>query len=152
MRQDIGADVFSHLSPAFNISLQVQLLCRPNAPIQCHPAHYFGIYKVAHPASHFPDSTVWLLPVGAYMLNQQAQHRPQRPFKFFPIALKAALPAEQVNAIQHFAENIQLFLTRRVIANSYRLGFCVATQVRQFSLRQIGLATDTIHNLQVFSV
>src|SRR5579871_6801353 len=75
----------------------------PSSPT---PAHHLRINEVTQIAAHLPDATVGFLPVLANMLDEQAHHRPRRPFQLLAIAFEAALSPEEVNTIEHLAEDI----------------------------------------------
>src|SRR5579883_1799732 len=102
--------------------------------------------------AHFPDAIIWLLPVGTDMVNKRTHHRPEWTFQRFTIALKAAKATIQMDAVQHLAKHIQLFLLCRAIPNAHRAGACIAAQMRQLLLGQITFATDAVHDLQILAV
>src|SRR5437660_12081809 len=107
---------------------------------------------MAHTTAYFPDATVGFLPVGANVLDQHAHHLPQRPFQFLPVAFKATLASIEVNAIEHLAEDVELLLFSRLIANANGTRAAIAAEMGQAFLRQVALAETPIHNLQVFAI
>src|SRR5215469_16004205 len=102
--------------------------------------------------SYFPDAAIWLLPMGAHMLDHETHHCPQCALQLFAITLEASLAPVQVNAIQDFAEYIQLLLTHRAVPNAHRSRIPVAIEISQLTLGQFTLASYAIHDLQVFAI
>src|SRR5581483_431518 len=107
---------------------------------------------MARTAAYFPDAAISLLPVETNVLNQHAHHFPQGSFQLLTVAFKAALAPIEVNAIEHLAEDIELLLPGCCIADAYGRRVTISAEMGQFLLRQIALATNPIHNLQVFAI
>src|SRR5260221_14468207 len=110
MCQDISSNLVAHATPAEKIGLQVQLLGRTNAAVKRNPAHDLGVHEVTWVVAHLPDAAVRFLPMRAHMLDQRAHHLPHGTIKCLAVPLKASLAPEAMHVIEHFSENIQLFL------------------------------------------
>src|SRR5438445_13836493 len=107
---------------------------------------------MAQLTSYLPDATVWLLPMSAHMLYKGLHHRPQRTIECFTITLKAPLTPIEVNAVQHFAKNVELFLVCCTVTDTDWTRLTIATEVGKFTLGQVTLTTNSIHNLQVLAI
>ena len=57
-----------------------------------------------------------------------------------------------MDAIEHFAEDVKLFLIGCTVADADRLRVAIAAQMCQLHLLKVTLATNAVHDLQVFSV
>src|SRR5579884_931828 len=96
----------------------MELLGSANTTIQGDPAHHFRVHKVACSSTYLPDATISFIPVSTNMLNQGTHQIPEWPFQRFTVALKASMSAIQMNAIEDLAEDIQLLLVCRAVANT----------------------------------
>ena len=56
-----------------------------------------------------------------------------------------------MDTIEHFSEYVQLFLIGCPVPYTYRARITIAFEVGQFSLDQVSLASNTIHNLEVIT-
>src|SRR5260221_2220659 len=151
MCQDISSNLVAHAAPAEKIGLQVQLLGRANAAVERNPAHDLGVHEVTWVAAYLPDATVRFLPVRAHMLDQRAHHLPHGTIQRLTVPLKASLAPEAMHVIEHFSENIQLFLLLCSVSDAYRARTAIAVEVRQLPLLQVALSSNTVHNLEVFA-
>src|SRR5258708_13828949 len=86
------------------------------------------------------------------MLHHETHHCPQCAVQLFTITLEAPLAPVQVNAIQEFAEYIQLLLTHRAVPNAHRSRIPVPIEISQLTLRQFTLTSYAIHDLQVLAI
>ena len=56
-----------------------------------------------------------------------------------------------MDTIEHFSEYIQLFLPGCPVPDTYRARTTIAAEMWQFSLEQVALTSNTIHNLEVIT-
>src|SRR2546421_2846074 len=145
MCQNIGSNLVADATPAGEISLQVQLLGRSNAAVKRDPAHDFGIDEMTWVTAHLPDAAVRFVPVGTHMLDQCAHHLPHGTIQRLTVPLKPSLAPIAMHVIEHFSEDIQLFLMRRPVSNAYRARTAIAVEMWQLPLLQVALSSNTVH-------
>src|SRR6266566_3763648 len=97
----------------------MKFFSRPDSTIKRDPAHDFGVCKVVCPAAYFPDAIVRFLPMTAYVLYQCADQGPEGTIRRFTIGFSAPLAPVQVDAVEHFAKNVELLLPCCLITNTY---------------------------------
>src|SRR5579883_593844 len=103
-------------------------------------------------AARLPDATVGITPVLTDVLGHDAHQVPERTLQLLAIAFKAALTTIEMNGVQHLAEDIELLLMGRPVADAHRTRIAIAAQVWEFLLNQIPFATNAIHDLQVLAI
>src|SRR5260370_8403930 len=86
------------------------------------------------------------------MLHHETHQCPKCAVQLFSITREGPLAPVQVNAIQDFAEYIQLLLTHRAVPNAHRSRIPVPIEISQLTLGQFTLTSYAIHDLQVLAI
>ena len=143
---DIGIDGLPRLVPTGERGGQGAFRGEADRPVQRHPAHQARMQEMMLLAAHFPDADIALLPGFADLIDHFYRVLP--PF----VGNGFAVLVDQVHRVHQLAEDIQLHLRIRQIADAHRSCTTMAGQVCEFDFRQFLTAVDAIQDIEFHRV
>ncbi|OGJ55042.1 hypothetical protein A3D11_02315 [Candidatus Peribacteria bacterium RIFCSPHIGHO2_02_FULL_49_16] len=115
----------------------------PQRTIHTHPCHDFPICMVTQLVTHFPNATVFFLPMLCNLSHKQAHNR------FSSRRNRYAQFHHKIICIDDRAINVQLFLSCSPIPDTHRLRFLISPQVRQREFPLHPLTPYRVHDCNI---
>src|SRR5262249_48222478 len=118
----------------------------PQRAVERAPAHHARIEKLALRTAEFPDARALAPPVFAQPVDQPRKVAPQLERN------RLRRPVEDVGAFDQLAENVELELVERGVADAHGSRAAVTFEMAEFGLAQVFAAIDAIHRLELFGL
>ena len=148
-----GSNAFSQTSswmllakgaPAVERPIEMTLLGAVDGAIERDPGHDLGMGEVLRRAAHFPDARdPGCCQTRFEMLDERALELPG------VVALGHVAAARLVQGVHHLAEDVELELPVRGVADAHGTRALVAGQPRHLPLEQPALAAEAVHDLHL---
>src|SRR5215470_4362640 len=134
-------DLIAQSAPALDWPGDAETLAAFDGAVERHPGHDLGVRELPRPTAHFPQSLVGRAPDCLQMLDQLQLQVP-----FGAHRRQAALTALK-QRIHDLAENVDLQLLGRSIADAHRLCALITGEVGELPLIETPFAGETVHDL-----
>src|SRR2546421_8302694 len=143
MREDSLADLLTCRCPGIHPVMRIQYIGKVECAVQGDPTHELGVQEISWLATHLPDALVVIAPAGCRGVGHLDQEVAR------DLVESTEFVAQAVCRPEEFAVDIELALLPGAIAHAHRPAGTPSRQVLERAFREIALAANAEHNLNV---